>query len=620
MILIGVALVGLVLTSGYAVVRLLGLAKGASAAALIPAAGLAFAAVLTSWCGLLGAPPPTAGILVLGCCLIGMWLIVLDREWLRTAVVGFMRQDRLAAGVFGVALIVPLVTMAISFAQVQAPLSPADGAYHVETIDLFRRGTAVSSSYPPGLAALFAAILQLAPWIDTATGGYGLALGLTLLAPIAVFGLGVAIWQNLRAASAAALLSSLTELFPYNPQTWGGWPQLLGILLVLGLWVVAIGYLAQPGWQWALLAGLLLGAMVLVHGTELYTSAIVLLIVACGNWRTMPWRRLGLDGLGAFAFAVLCAALYMTVLLHWAAAGGPYEVGNADGAALQQGTSSGLQNLAVYSLDALGIDFPVRIALLALGLVFAFRFRVGRAMVAVTLAFVALAVVVTLFNGVPIVRMFFASTYPWSLPYRHLTFASIGLAMIAGGGCVQCANWWSLRLAHVRAEKTHRRITRLGRLLVVVWLALSSWALITLIGMEASAYGSFSADDAAAMAWMRANLGPSDVVVNDTYADAGIWAPYKAGVQILVHRAFSNPDTQAARQLVVANVADLESNPSAAAAACALHARYVYYGAAHTKWITRTFPPIEELRASPALQQVFGQGNAAVFAINLPCG
>ncbi len=192
--------------------------------------------------------------------------------------------------------------------------------------------------------------------------------------------------------------------------------------------------------------------------------------------------------------------------------------------------------------------------------------------------------------------------------------------MIAGGGCVLVVGWWSRLVDRVRGEAAHRRLTRVGRLLVVAWVGLSCWALIVLLGIEAGSDMSFTSDDAAAMAWMRSNVGPGEVVVNDTFADAGIWAPYKAGVQILFYRSVDDAATADERQLVLDNVANLDQNSAAAAAACALNARYVYYGAANTAWQVRAFPAIEELRDSPALQQVFEQGNAAVFAIKPDCG
>jgi hypothetical protein len=114
-------------------------------------------------------------------------------------------------------------------------------------------------------------------------------------------------------------------------------------------------------------------------------------------------------------------------------------------------------------------------------------------------------------------------------------------------------------------------------------------------------------------------VAPDDGVVNDTFADAGIWAPYKAGVRILFYRSAEDAATAEQRQLVLENVAHLEQNPAAAAAACALNARYVYDGAANSGWQKRTFPPIEELRGSAALREVFAAGDAAVFAINVGC-
>jgi hypothetical protein len=245
--------------------------------------------------------------------------------------------------------------------------------------------------------------------------------------------------------------------------------------------------------------------------------------------------------------------------------------------------------------------------------------RAGRALVAVTGVFVALAIIATFLNGVPLVRSVFAATYPWSLPYRQLTFASIGLAMIAGGGVVLLVAGWSRVVGRFRGEAGHRRVTRIGRLLVGTWLGLSCWGLIVLLGIEAASDTSFTSDDAAAMAWMRAHVAPGDVVVNDTFADAGIWAPYKAGVQILFYRPVDDPATAQQRQLVLENVAALEQNPAAAAATCELNARYLYSGAANPGWQARSLPPLEELQKSSSLQQVFKEGNAAIFAIEPAC-
>jgi hypothetical protein len=617
---VGIAFAVLVISAGYAALRLLGLAKGATAAGLAPGAGLALTAILTTWCGVLGASPPLAGAVMLACSLAGLGLAVADRDWLRNSLLAAIRDHRLAATLLGAALLVPFVSIGVAFAQVQAPLSPHDGAFHVETSDAFRLATGVSNWYPPGLAALFGAVLQVAPWVDTAAGAYALGVGLTLLAPLAVFGLGVAVWRNLMAASVGALLISLTHLFPYYPQIWSGWPQLLGILLVIGLWLVAVGYAEQPGWRWAIMAGALVGAIVLVHGTELYTSAIVLLVVLVANWRRLRWRGLAPHALGAVVLAVVCVAPYLPVLLHWAGGGGAYGVGYEDGTLLEGGPTAGaLQALVLVTVDALGVDLPIRVALVALGLVWALRSRVGLTVVATTLIFIGLATIASLFNGVPLVRTIFAATYPWSLPWRHLTFASVGLALIGGAGGVWLIQGWGSFRARLPGVRPKRLAFRLGRLLVITWVIVSTCLLTLLLSIEAGGDVSFTADDAAAMTWMREHVQPGEVVVNDTFADAGIWAPYKAGVAILFYRSVADPATADERQLVLQNVARLDQVPEAAAAACELHARYVFYGAANAGWQVRTFPPIEELRRSTALEEVFNSGKSSVFRTTLNC-
>jgi hypothetical protein len=617
--LVAIVFVALVLSAGYATLRVLGLAKGVAAVGIAPAAGLAAFTLVTTWAGSFGLPAPVAGLLVLVCSLSGAIWLVADREGLGTAVGALWREHRGAVVVLLAAVLGQVVTMAVAFAGVQAPLSPHDGAFHVETSDTFRQGAAVLQWYPPGVAALFGGTLQLLPGLDTAAGATQLGMALTLLAPITVFGLGAVVLRNLLAASAGALFVSLTHLFPYYPQIWSGWPQLLGILLVIGIWIVALEYLRRPSWRWAVLAGLLLGAIIVVHGTELYTSLLVLAVLAIANWRTIDWRRLPLDVLGAVALGLVCAAPYLPALLHWAGAGGAYQVGYEDGSTLEQGTSSAAQLLGLFSLDALGVDFPIRVLLVLVGLVWTLKAGVGRTVAAVAGVFIGLALLFTFGNGIPPVRAVFSATYPWSLPYRHLTFAVVPLALLAGAGWVVAANQWDGIVGRVRSVAGRRRAGRVGRIVVIAWLLLAAWGLETLLSIERGGDSSFSADDAAAMAWMRQNVAPGTLVVNDTFADAGIWAPYKAGVPILVYRSVYDPATAGQRRLVLQDVANLDQNPAAAAAACALNARYVYYGAANAAWQERSFPPLEDLEASPALRLVFRQGNAAVFETVLNC-
>jgi hypothetical protein len=626
-----------VTSAGLGVLRVLGLSKGPLGLGLAPSVGLAVLAIVSTWAGLLRIPPPVPGALVGSICLIGLVLAALDAATTASAVRSLAREQARPLILLCVAMLVPLVVMGVAFANVQAPLSPDDGAFHVETTSAFREGTAVSAWYPPGVAATFGATQQLIPWVDTAYGTYGLGLALTLMAPIAMFGLAAAIWRNLFAAAAAALLAALTYLFPYYPQAWSGWPQTVGILLVIGLWMVSVAYLDRPSWRAASAAGLLVGGIIVVHGTELYSSAIVLTLIAATNWRRLPWQHLRLGVPVAVSIALVCAAPYLPVLFHWA--GGAFQVGYQDATSLAVGEKSATadEQLGVFSLDALGIDVPVRLVLIALGAVLAMRMRFARdrsrsnrladdastyalSAVAVCLVFYGLALVSSFLNGVPLVAQVFSITFPWSLPYRLVTFATVPLLLLAAGGCLVAFRLWSSALARVRNRVAHRLTMRMGRLLVVAWALVCCSLMISFVSVPAKLLPSFSAaDDGAAMAWLRAHATPTDVVVNDGFDDAGIWAPYKAGVQILAYRGWNDPSTAEMRDLVMTNIGRLDDNPEAMAAACRLGATYVYYGAEHSAWQARTFPPIADMRASAALQAVFEHGSATVFKVNLNC-
>jgi len=163
-----------------------------------------------------------------------------------------------------------------------------------------------------------------------------------------------------------------------------------------------------------------------------------------------------------------------------------------------------------------------------------------------------------------------------------------------------------------------RRLRRMGRLLVGTWFLLALWSLTYSLTIPTALVVGYTNDDAAAMKWLREHAAPGEMLANDTFVDAGIWAPYKAGLRILVPR-IPVDQQDAARSLVFANIAQLERVPQAAAAACALRVGYVYYGAKISEWDVRRFPSLAELRDSAALQEAFTSGTAVVFRVRLGC-
>ena len=373
----------LVLSCGYAVLRPLGLLKGPLGLALLAPAGIASIAVLSTWFTSFGLRAPLASLSVLALGLVGAGLVVRDWSSLRQAAASFAREHRGSAIALGLALVVPMFAMTVAFWGIQVPLSPHDGAHHTEAADALRFGRDWADWYPPGTSASFAAALQFLPWLDTALGTFSLGMAASLLAPLMVFGLGVAVLRNLPMASAGALFVSVTYLYPYFPQVWSGWPLLLSLVMAVGVWIVAVEYVERPSWQWAALGGLLLGATVLVHGSELYTLAIVLLVVAVANWRRLAWgalpRHLGL----AVALAAVIAVPYVSILLRWAGAGGAYNTGVEDGMALAGGAVDFASLFLVMLAQSVGVDGPIRLVLLAAGIWYVMRQRVGRSLVVI---------------------------------------------------------------------------------------------------------------------------------------------------------------------------------------------------------------------------------------------
>jgi len=595
---------------GFGTLRLAGVAKGPLGLGLAPAVGLAVLGVVATWCGFLRLPPPLPGLVLLAVLLAGAAATVQAGGALGGALWSVGRQQRPALAFLALAMGVPCLTLATAFAGVQAPLSTHDGAFHVETIQAMRSGFGWAGWYPPGLAALFGATLQDLPWVDTAAGAFQLSLGLSLVAPLLVFGLGLATWHDPLVAALAALMAAVTYLYGYFVHIWSGWPQQIGLLLLVGLWTCALAYLDRPSPRWAAVAGLLVGSIILTHGTELFSAVIILLALLVARWRRMDWRRLPLT-LGVLVLvALVCAGPYLPNVLAFARGGGASVAGLEDAGALDQvtRTSTALGNLGAFGVEALGMDAPLRIILLGAGAWWVMRRGVGRSTLAIGGMFFGLALLFGFGNDSPLVRQVYAVTYPWGLMYRLLMVCSVAAALLGAAGGVALTR-------HLRG-RVGARLARAGRVGLGFWVVLSTWALAVFVAIPVPSVSSFGPDDGRAMDWLRQHAEPGALVANDGFADAGIWVPAKTGLRIVASRTVSSGSDGA---LVLDNIARLDQVPQAQAAACALGVRYVYRGGQNTRWQARQFPPLEALRASAALHEVFTSGETAIFQARLVC-
>ena len=100
-------------------------------------------------------------------------------------------------------------------------------------------------------------------------------------------------------------------------------------------------------------------------------------------------------------------------------------------------------------------------------------------------------------------------------------------ALLAGMGAVVALGWLDRRLRSPSAWA--RRGRRLMRLVGLTWLVLTTWSLVLFLALPAGLVLGYSADDAAAMAWMRQNVVPgtwwstTDMPMRDMGAVQG-WA------------------------------------------------------------------------------------------------
>jgi hypothetical protein len=368
------------------------------------------------------------------------------------------------------------------------------------------------------------------------------------------------------------------------------------------------------------MGALLAGAIVLTHGTEVYTSLLGLSVVAFVVARSISPRALVAHLALAGGLALLLVAPYLSTVLGWA------QLGGASGAGVEnldfglthpelQGRGDALQFALGITGAGSAIDLPIRAILLGLGL----RSRLPRALTGLWLTFVALLLVVDFLNFGLLTRIY-ALTFPWLVDNRPRQVAVTLASLIEGAGLVAGAQFlgaWRPRLEG-RPHLWRRSVFACALVLgfVAEGSAVSVYKRLT---QDIALQNVYSADDGAAMAWLRQHAQAGDMVANNQTADAGIWVPYKANLPILLPRSAPGRVLEA-RQPIVAHVLDLGAAPGAEAQACALGLNYLYEGARDSPNDERLLPTRAELDRAIDLREVFRSGQAVVFRIQLPCG
>jgi hypothetical protein len=214
------------------------------------------------------------------------------------------------------------------------------------------------------------------------------------------------------------------------------------------------------------------------------------------------------------------------------------------------------------------------------------------------------------------VRSLYILTFPWLVRHRPPQMVVLFASLLVGGGLFVVARWfWLLRPRLVGRPLAWQRLAILSAAVLFFFAEGSAVSIFKTLQQVIGNQNVYSADDRAAMGWLSAHATPGEMVINDAAADAGIWAPYKAGVAILLPRSAPG-SIQADRGPILTHVADLTGM---ATRVCALHADYVYHGARSVPDDPQLLPDRSVLEHTAGLREVFTSGDAAIYQVEVPC-
>ena len=207
--------------------------------------------------------------------------------------------------------------------------------------------------------------------------------------------------------------------------------------------------------------------------------------------------------------------------------------------------------------SASALDLGVRVAVILLAL----RSPLARLPLALWAVFVTLVLLVDVVRH-PAVDWLFATTFPWLTDRRPWQLAVIMTSLLSAIGIAGALAYLHTLVQRLRPRPNLARRLAIGCAILVAFLAEgSAVSIYKRLVQDMDTHYVYSADDRAAMAWLSQHLQPGEVLANDGAVDAGIWAPYKANVPILLPR-LGAVDSSTVREPIVSHVLDLEARPT----------------------------------------------------------
>ena len=258
------------------------------------------------------------------------------------------------------------------------------------------------------------------------------------------------------------------------------------------------------------------------------------------------------------------------------------------------------------------IDLPVRAVLLVIGM----RGRHMRLVVAAWAIFSGVLFAVSFVDLAPI-RWLYVVTFPWLVHHRPPQMVVLFASLLIASGLATTIGWlWSLRPRLVSHPHAWRRLVIVSGILLAFFAegsAISIYKTLDQVIVEQNAY---SPDDAAAMAWLKVNAQPGELIVNDGRPTPASGRRTRPGHPILLPRSGAGHSSPSACPSSP-TCSTCPPPPTPGPLPAPSTPRTSTPAANQSPADTQLLPTRAVLEGVPHLEEVFAAGQAAVFRLHL---